>query len=286
VPKEYDVAESARTWLITGCSTGFGRELAREVLTRGECAVVTARRVEAVEDIIAAAPDRALALPLDVTQPDQIQAAVATADARFGRLDVLVNNAGWVLVGGVEEASDAEIRAQFDTNFFGAVAMTQAVLPHMRRRRAGHVINISSMGGISGGLGMAYYGATKFALAAVSESLAQEGAPLGIKVTIVEPGGHRTKAIAQASFAANAIADYGLVAEHRRRMAEAGGHEPGDARLAALAILAVADADDPPVHLPLGADALARLNRKLDLLTGDRDRWKELILSTALEPET
>lgn len=275
-----------RTWFITGCSTGFGRELALELLERGEQVVATARKPETISDIVRMAPERALALQLDVTQRDRMAAAVDAARTRFGRIDVLVNNAGWVLVGGMEEAADSEIRALFDTNFFGAVAMTQAVLPLMRQQRSGHVINISSMGGISGGLGMAYYGATKFALTAISESLAQEGRPLGIKVTIVEPGGHRTRAVTQARFAANAIDEYALIAEHRRRMAASAGHEPGDARLAARAIVAAADAEEPPLHLPLGADALARLNSKLDLVIADRDRWRDLILSTAMREPT
>jgi NAD(P)-dependent dehydrogenase (short-subunit alcohol dehydrogenase family) len=218
--------------------------------------------------------DQRLLLPLalDVTDRSQIETAVAAAEQRFGRIDVLVNNAGSVLCGGVEEARDGEIRDQFETNFFGFVAMTQAVLPIMRRQCAGRIINLSSMGGISSGMGMGYYGATKFALAAISESLAEEGASFGIKVTIVEPGEHRTEAISHARFTAAPIADYAAVAEHRRRMSTRGGKEAGDPRLAAEALIAVADAAEPPLHLPLGADALGRLNRKLDRLAEERDR--------------
>lgn len=271
-----------RTWLVTGCSTGFGRELALELIERGEQVVVTARKPEAIEDIAAEAPDRTLAIALDVTKEDEIAAAVAATQARFGRIDILVNNAGWVLVGGVEEAADRDIRAIFDTNFFGAVAMMQAVLPVMRQQRSGHVINISSMAGIVGFPGMGYYCATKFALAGVSEALALEGAPLGIKVTIVEPGGHRTKAIMQALHAPKTIGEYESVASQRQRMQEIGGHEIGSARLAVQAIIAAADAEQPPLHLPLGADALTRVDQKIELLAAERDRWREVILSTQL----
>lgn len=277
------MTDRKRTWFITGCSSGFGRELSLELVDRGEIVVATARRFDAIADLVALAPDRVIGLPVDVTNRESIDAAVEHAIDRFGRIDVLVNNAGYALVGGVEEVSDEEARAIFDTNFFGFIATTQAVLPVMRQQQRGHIINISSMGGISGGVGMAYYGATKFAMAGVSESLAQEVAPLGIKVTVVEPGGHQTKAIAGARVAARIIDDYALsVGRHRAAMAQVAGNEPGDARLAARAIIAAVNADEPPLHIPLGADAVARLDRKLATLKEDRDRWLDLSLSTAM----
>ena len=270
-----------RTWLITGCSTGFGRELALELIERGEQVVATARNPEAIADIVARAPDRVLGCRLDVTVQAQIDETVRAALDRFGRIDVLVNNAGYALVGGAEEVAPAEYRHLFDTNFFGLVAMTQAVLPAMRARRNGHIINISSMGGISGGLGMAFYGATKFALAGFSESLALDAGVLGIRVTIVEPGPHRTEALSQATFAAREISEYAeTVGRFRSLVAKAARNEPGDARLAARAIITAADASHPPLHLPLGAEAIARLDRKIAALLADRDRWLQTSLST------
>ncbi len=179
-------------WFITGCSTGFGRELARHTLALGYPTVVTARDVAAIEDIKAAAPAKALAVALDVTKQDSIEAAVAAAIARFGRIDVLVNNAGYGLEGAVEETSMAEIRRQYEVNVFGLIAVTQAVLPHMRERRAGHVVNISSMGGHTTFPALTIYNSTKFAVEGLSQGLASEVEPLGIKVTAVAPGGFRT----------------------------------------------------------------------------------------------
>ena len=185
-------AHSKPVWFITGCSTGFGRELAVILLKRGYRVVVTARDKAKVDDIVAGHDKNGLALALDVDKPAQIDAAVKAAEARFGRIDVLVNNAGYGYLAAVEEGDDADIRAMFETNFFGLAAMTRAVLPIMRAQKSGAIVNISSMGGFIGFPGSGYYAATKFAVEGLSESLAKEVAPFGIKVLIVEPGPFRT----------------------------------------------------------------------------------------------
>jgi NADP-dependent 3-hydroxy acid dehydrogenase YdfG len=270
-----------KVWFITGCSSGFGHLLAQEAARRGDFVVATARNPASLTDLVDAHTDNILPLALDVTNPDMVKAAIKTAEKHFGHIDIVVNNAGYALVGGMEEVQPDEYRALFETNFFGAVSVTQAALPGMRARRRGHVINISSMGGISGGLGMAYYGATKFALTAISESLSQEAAPLGIKVTVIEPGGHRTNAIISPTFARTSIPDYAAtIGRHRELMATRHNADITDPINVVRAILAVADSPAPPLHLPVGADALARLNRKLDLVTGDRDRWMDLIVQS------
>ena len=272
---------SDRTWLITGCSSGFGRELVLELIERGERIVATARKPEAIADLVARAPDRVLACELDVTKAGTIMRTVADAEARFGRIDVLVNNAGYALFGAVEEVPDDQIRAIFETNFFGFVAVTKAVLPGMRARRHGRIINISSVGGISGGLAMGYYAATKFAMAAITESLRQEVAPLGIAVTVVEPGAHQTNIVNRATHSRVSIDDYKpTVGLRSRQISALATSMRGDPRLAARAMIAVADSPQPPVHLPLGEDALARLNAKLKMLVDDRNRWIDLIRST------
>ena len=270
-----------RTWLITGCSSGFGRALVLELIERGERIVATARKPEAIADLVARAPDRVLACELDVTKADTIARTIADAEARFGSIDILVNNAGYALIGGVEEVPDDQIRAIFETNFFGFVAVTKAVLPGMRARRHGRIINISSMGGISGGLALGYYAATKFAMTAITESLRQEAAPLGITVTVVEPGEHQTNVVTHAAFSRETIDDYEpTVGQRRRHMRAIATNMAGDPRLAARAMIAVADAPEPPVHLPLGEDALARLNAKIEMVVNDRDRWIDVIRST------
>ena len=179
-------------WLITGCSTGFGRELARRVLEHGWCAVITARRPETVGDLAKGHEDRALVLALDVDDEASIAAAVVAAEARFGRIDVLVNNAGYGYCAAIEEAEDDQVRAMFQTNVFGLAAMTKAVLPGMRKARSGAIVNISSVGGIVGNPGTGWYAATKFAVEGLSDALSKELGPLGIRVLIVEPGPFRT----------------------------------------------------------------------------------------------
>jgi NAD(P)-dependent dehydrogenase (short-subunit alcohol dehydrogenase family) len=271
-----------RTWLVTGCSTGFGRSLSERLLAAGDRVVMTARDRARVEDIATRYPDTARALTLDITESRSTKPAVKELEAQGWAIDILVNNAGYALFGGIEEATQAQIRAIFETNFFGALEMMRAVLPGMRARRAGRIINISSMAGISGGLALGHYAATKFALAAVSESLALEAAHLGIRVTIVEPGAHRT-AVKQHWQIAEPIDDYAdSIGRARIRIHGEAGREPGDPERVTDAIIAIADAADPPLHLPLGTDALARLQAKLERAQRETEAWRDLIVSTTI----
>jgi NAD(P)-dependent dehydrogenase (short-subunit alcohol dehydrogenase family) len=241
-------------WFITGCSSGFGRELAKAVLDKGWCAVVTARSGATVADIVKAAPDRAIALDLDVTDRGQIDAAVTAAIARFGRIDVLCNNAGYGYQSTVEEADQTEVRAEFDVNVFGLFEMTQAVLPGMRARRKGHIINITSVGGLIGFACSGYYAASKHAVEGWSDSLAAEVKPLGIQVSCVEPGPFRTD-WAGRSLQQNPtnIDDYFSTAGKRLAgTLEANGRQAGDPVRAAEAIIALTGYAEPPRHLVLG----------------------------------
>ena len=270
----------APVWLITGCSTGFGRELAKLVLERGWRAVVTARDVAKVGDLVRGHEDRALALALDVDQPAQINDVVRQAEARFGGVDVLVNNAGYGYLAAIEEGEDAEIRAMFETNVFGLIAATQAVLPGMRARRRGHVINVSSIGGLVSFAATGFYHATKFAVEGLSESLAIEVAPFGIRVTIIEPGPFRTdwagRSIRQSALR---IDDYEQTAGERRRQTEArSGNQPGDPVRAAKAIITAYEAEHPPLHLVLGKPALGLARNKLETLKTDLDTWEKTTL--------
>ncbi|MCX6497339.1 MAG: oxidoreductase [Arthrobacter sp.] len=272
------------TWLITGCSTGLGRALAQAVLARGHNAVVTARNVSTLQDIAAAFPDTALALPLDVTDRDQISSAVEQARIRFGGVDVLVNNAGYGYRAAVEEADDADIRRLFDTNVFGAVDMIKAVLPDMRARKAGSILNVSSIGARIKPAGSGYYSATKAALEGISGSLRNELQPLGIHVTVIEPGGFRTDFAGRSlTQSATAIGDYAETAGKRRKENDTvHGTQQGDPAKAAEAILAVAESADPPALLVLGEDAFNAFGAVAQAERADLDRWRELSLSTAI----
>jgi NAD(P)-dependent dehydrogenase (short-subunit alcohol dehydrogenase family) len=252
-------------WFISGCSTGFGRELAKQVLARGWRAAVTAREVDRVADLAEDADGRALALALDVTDPEQVRMAVQSAEARFGRIDVLVNNAGYGYQASVEEGVDAEIRAQFEANVFGLFALTRAVLPGMRERRRGHVVNITSVAGMVGYMGSGYYAASKHAVEGWSDSLAAEVGPLGIRVSCVEPGPFRTdwagRSLRQT---ASTIPDYAETAAARLK-ATAGysGKQAGDPVRAAAAMIALAEDPNPPRHLVLGAWGYDAVTSKL-----------------------
>ena len=263
-------------WLITGCSTGFGRELAREVLERGYRAVVTARRPESVHELAAAYGDRAVVQQLDVTDPSEVDAAVQAADEAFGGVDVLVNNAGVGYLGAVEESDEGAVRRMFEVNVFGLAAMTRAVLPGMRRRRRGHVVNVSSIGGLRAFPAVGFYNATKFAVVGLSEALAQEVAPLGIRVTVVLPSGFRTDwAGRSADEAAVEIADYAETAgKNRRNIRESSGRQPGDPVRAARAIVDAVESPEPPLHLLLGKAAFRGARLKLDQLRADFDAWE------------
>ena len=266
-------------WLITGCSTGFGRELARLVLERGGKAVVTARDKTRVADLAAGAGDRALALDLDVTDAEEVAAAVAAAHERFGHIDVLVNNAGYGYQATIEEGDEAEIRAQFDANVFGLFAMTRAVLPGMRERRQGHVISITSVAGFPGS---GYYAATKHAVEGWSDSLAAEIGPLGIAVTCVAPGPFRTdwagRSLRQTP---NRIAAYADKAGARLTATAAGsGSQAGDPVRAAEAMIHITQAEKPPRHLVLGAVGLEAVTGRLRASLAEIEAWREVGAAT------
>ncbi|WP_217238226.1 oxidoreductase [Streptomyces sp. AC555_RSS877] len=272
-------------WLITGCSSGLGRALAEHALERGDRVAVTARNRTSVTDLAARYGDRALALRLDVTDLESVTAAVQACEAEFGRIDVLVNNAGYGYLTAVEEGEDHAVRALYDTNVHGVVTVLKAVLPGMRARRSGSIVNISSFGGLAAFPATGYYHATKFALEGLSESLAAELAPLGIKVTIAEPGGLRTQ-WAGASMQQSPIRldDYEKTAG-KRREATLGvfGRQPGDPVRAAAAIAVAVDADTPPLRLLLGSDALAGARARLDRMRGEIDANEALTKSVDLE---
>lgn len=270
------------TWLITGCSTGLGRALAEAVLARGDQAVVTARDVAAVRDLADAHPERALALPLDVTVPDQVTAAARQARDRFGGVDVLVNNAGYGYRAAVEEADPADVDRLFATNFHGAVAMIQAVLPDMRARRSGTIVNISSIGARVSPPGSGFYAATKAALEAMTSSLRKELAPLGITAMSVEPGGFRTDFAGRSlTQSAEPIADYAETAGPRRKENDtAHGRQPGDPARAAEAIITVVGSAEPPLLLLLGTDAVTSFGTVLDAQRAELEAWRELSTST------
>jgi len=274
----------SRVWFITGCSTGFGRELAKAVLARGERVVATARKVEEVQDFEESGPELARAVRLDVTDPEEVSGAVDAALDAFGRIDVLVNNAGYGSMGGVEEISDEEIRRQFEVNVFGVLNITRAVLPHMRERRQGHIINISSVGGFVGVPGFGIYNGTKFAVEGISEALALETEPLGIHITIVEPGAFRTDWAGRSLAAAPAIDDYReTVGQTREYISNENGNQQGNPRLAAEAMISAVEADEPPLRLPLGDDALGMIREKLDSVKRETDTWETTIVETSFE---
>ena len=266
-----------KVWLITGCSTGFGRELAQHVLDKGYQAVVTARNVKDVADIVAGKEDRAIAVPLDVTKPEQIKAAVQKAKDTFGRVDVLVNNAGIGYFAAVEESEDHAVRNMFEINFFGLAKMTQEVLPIMRAQRSGHIVNIASIGGLVGFPAVGFYNATKFAVDGLSESLSKEVAPLGIKVTVIAPSGFRTDwAGRSAENSPIVIADYADTAgANKSNIRGYSGNQPGDPALAAKAIVKAVESENPPLRLLLGKGALKGARQKLELLQKDFDEWEE-----------
>ncbi|MET0504234.1 MAG: oxidoreductase [Luteibacter sp.] len=277
----------SKVWFITGCSTGFGRELARQVLERGDRAVLTARHPEQLGDLAAAYGERALALPLDVTDEATIRRSVAEAQARFGRIDVLVNNAGYGYFSAIEEGEDEQVRRQFETNVFGLFSLTRHVLPGMRARRAGHVVNVSSVGGLVAFPATGYYHASKFAVEGFSESLSMEVAPLGIKVTIVEPGRFRTDWAGRSLIESQTIIDdYAETAGKRREQARAySGSQPGDPARGAAAILTAVDAEHPPLRLLLGSDAYQIALARLDALRENFTAWESVSTGTDFPAE-
>jgi len=268
-------------WFITGCSTGFGRELAKLILGRGWNAIVTSRNADQVKDIVEGHDDTALAIALDVTDKAQVKAAIAAAEEKFGKIDVLVNNAGYGYFTSIEEGEEDKIRAQFETNFFGLVNVTQAVLPGMRAKKHGHIINFSSIGGLVGFASTGYYHATKFAVEGLSESLSVEVAPLGIKVLLVEPGPFRTDwAGRSTSRTPVTIADYEQTVGVRMKTSEANsGKQVGDPVRGCEAIIAAVEAEHHQMRLLLGKPAFTMANEKVEKLKENFAAWKDLTLS-------
>jgi len=267
----------SKVWFITGCSTGFGRELAKLVLELGHKAVVTARNPNDVQDIVAQHSGTALALKLDVTKPAEVKAAVQQAQQKFGRIDVLVNNAGIGYFGAIEESEEEEVRRMFEINFFGLAQVTKEVLPLMRKQRSGHIVNISSIGGLVAFPAVGFYNATKFAVTGYSEALAKETAHLGIKVTVVAPSGFRTDwAGRSANNSKVVIEDYAPTAHANKETIRGySGNQPGDPIRAAKAIVKAVEAEQPPLRLLLGAAALKGARNKLAELKHDFDTWEE-----------
>jgi NADP-dependent 3-hydroxy acid dehydrogenase YdfG len=268
-----------RVWFITGASTGFGRLLAEETLRAGHRVIATARKPEQIANLGDHYADRCLILPLDVTNQAQIDSAAARAIAKFGRIDVLVNNAGYGVAGAIEEVSEAEFMPMYETNVFGLLRVTRAFLPQFRKQRSGHILNLSSIGGLLSSPGLGYYSSTKFAVESISESLAGELAPLGIKVTIIEPGPFRTDFLGRSGvLAEKRIADYDNTAGNMRKyFADNDGKQPGDPLRAVHAMMQVVDSPEPPLRLLLGKSALQRLRAKLE-------KWQQEI--TTWEPVT
>jgi NADP-dependent 3-hydroxy acid dehydrogenase YdfG len=267
-----------RVWFITGASTGFGRLLAQEVLKSGGKVVVTARKLDKVADLEAQYPQTAKALALDVTNAGQVDSVVAQAIEKFGRVDVLVNNAGYGVAGAIEEVSEAEFMPMFETNVFGLLRVTRAFLPHLRKQRSGHVLNLSSIGGLVASPGMGYYNATKFAVEGISEALAGELAPLGIRVTIIEPGPFRTDFLGRSGVVAKArIADYDSTAGNMRKyFAENDGKQRGDPVRAVHAMMQIVESPAPPLRLLLGASALQRMGAKLANWEKEIAAWEKV----------
>ena len=271
-----------KVWLITGCSTGFGRALAEAVLQQGDYLLATAREPEQLRALIEHYPETAKTVRLDVTSPQDMQASVDAAIATFGRIDVLVNNAGHGLIAALEEVSDVDIHQFFETNFFGALRLMRAVLPLMRQQGSGHIVNMSSTAGLVGFGGSSLYCGTKFALEGTSEALAKEVESLGIKVTLIEPGAFRTdfngRSLATAEQSIDAYAP--VSGASLQWFKEMDGQQPGNSAKAAQAIIQAVDSPHPPMRLALGTDAMNLIQEKLAWLKTDLDAWRQVTVST------
>ncbi|OLL31221.1 short-chain dehydrogenase/reductase [Burkholderia sp. SRS-W-2-2016] len=271
-----------RVWLITGASRGIGALIAEAALADGNAVVAAGRNVAAIVERLGTS-DALLPVALDVTDEAQAHAAVRAALDKFGRIDVLVNNAGFGLLGAVEESADKDVRRMYDTNVFGLLNVTRAVLPTLRVNRSGHVINISSVGGYRAAAGFGVYSSTKFAVEGITEALYAELKPLGIHATVVEPGYFRTDFLDASSLvvAPHVIGDYDDTSGAVRRKAVQMNHnQPGDPAKLAVAMIALVDAAEPPLRLPLGTDTLAAIAAKNDAVTQEMDEWRELSAST------
>lgn len=275
-----------KVWFITGASRGFGRIMVEKLLSQGHKVVATARKPEVISESFHYPADQLLVLPLDVTDENQAKTAAKTAVEKFGQIDVLVNNAGYGILGGVEETSADEVEKNYATNVFGLLHVTRAVLPYMREKRSGHILNLSSIGGLFSFIGWGVYCSTKFAVEGISEALAQEVAPFGIHVTIVEPGFFRTDFLAGESLARvkNVIEDYdATVGNMRTQMSAANKQQPGDPLKAAQAMIDIANVENPPLRLMLGADTIETVTNKIKQIQADMENWKHISLSTGFE---
>ncbi len=272
-----------KTWFVTGTSQGLGLVLVQELLSQGYNVVATARNVAKLKTAVSATDDNFLPLQMNVISEESVTKAVGLAIKKFGTIDVLVNNAGYGLIGGIEESSHQEVKANFDVNVFGLLHVTRAILPFMRDAKLGHIFNISSVFGLIAGAGWGIYCGTKFALEGLSEALAQEIKPFGIKVTIIEPGYFRTNFLAGGSIAvaARPIAAYHEIEETKRQHSEdIPGNQPGDPQKAAEVIIRTAQLSEPPLRLLLGSDAYQFANYKVQMLTEGIETNKAVTLST------
>jgi NAD(P)-dependent dehydrogenase (short-subunit alcohol dehydrogenase family) len=278
--------DDGRVWLITGASSGFGLAIAKAALDRGDRVVATSRRGGSIEGLEEG--ERLMLTRLDVTEEQQRTAAIEAAIERFGRLDVLVNNAGRTQVGAVEETTDAELRDLFELHFFAPAALTKAVLPQMRKQRGGAIVQMSSVGGQVTAPGFAAYCATKFALEGFTETLQEEVAPFGIRTLIVEPGAFRTGLFRPgAAYLSEEMEEYAeTVGPTREYVHDDHLKQPGDPALAAKAILTALDADEPPLRLVLGADAIGNIRSRFERLEGALDEWEDVGRATAIDQET
>lgn len=270
----------AKVWFITGSSRGLGRSLAIAVLAKGEKVAATARNPAQLDDLAAQYPGQVLALKLDVNDQQQIHAAVAAAIAHFGRIDVLVNNAGFGITGAAEAFTDEEVRSQLETNLYAPIEITRAVLPHMRGQRSGRILQISSIGGRVGNPGLTMYQAAKFGLAGFTEALAKEVAPLGIFVTSVEPGGFRTDWGGASMSFAKQVEGYETTVDWMANYLQTDYVPVGDPDKAALAMVRVAEDEQPPLHLVLGSEAIGILKSGDAARTAEMEKWMQVSLST------
>lgn len=275
-----------KVWLVTGCSTGLGRNLVEEILKKGDKAIATARKVETIQDLVREYPGQVIAMSLDVTKKDQINLALKKGLEAFGRIDVLVNNAGYGIIGALEEVESSEVARIFDTNVFGLIEMTKAILPQMRQQKSGHILNISSVAGFSATPGFGIYNATKFAVEGLSEALAGEVASFGIKVTIIEPGPFRTDFANRSLAVSKAMPAYDEAMKATRLyIKNADGNQAGDPVRAAKAMIAIVNDAHPPVRIPFGKIALERINLKMKNFSEDLKKWNKTIIETDFPSE-
>lgn len=278
--------DTKKTWFITGCDTGMGHTAAQVLLEKGDIVVVTARNIDNIASLLAMYPDSSYGFQLDVTDGAQVRQTVASAVSQLGHIDVLFNNAGYGVIGAAEETSEQEYRRMFEVNFFGLVAVTQALLPHMRERRSGHIFNTSSLGGYAASPGFSFYAASKFAVEGFSDSLAQELAAFNIRVVILEPGSFRTQFAGQSlQRVGMRIADYetSAMASTLERMQQRDGKQPNDPAKLAEILYSLSRTDSLPLRLPLGQDAVARVQAKVEQTRTDLEQWKPVSLSCGFE---